>query len=397
MPIVLTVVAGPHVGKSFTFAQHENFLVGRSPDAHFSLPDEDRSFSRLHFLVEVNPPRCRVLDLNSRNGTFVNGVSVRSAELMDGDEIRAGDMALRVTIVQDQATLISFEGTVPAVSCRVEGGLPSVPGYRMVRELGRGGMGCVYLAQRESDGAKVAIKTILPDAANDRREVRHFLREANILHELRHINIVSFYEVGEADGRFYFVMDYVSGPNAAHLLKAKGPLSVRFAVRIAVQLLRALGYAHDRGFVHRDVKPANVLLARRQQRGVRLSDFGLARLFQSSKLSGLTLEGQMAGTLPYMAPEQITNFREAKPPADQYSAAATLYNLLTGKQVYDFDRVNSRRLQLILNEDPVPIQQRRPELPEGLTAVIHQALHRDPSQRHPNVRAFLEELLPFGR
>src|SRR5262249_38544578 len=152
------------------------------------------------------------------------------------------------------------------------------------------------------------------------------------------------------------------------------------------QMLQALEFAHAQGFVHRDIKPANLLVGEEGGREVaRLADFGLARVYQSTRLSGLTMLGDVGGSVPYMAPEQITRYREVKPPVDQYSAGAMLYRLLTGHYVYDFTGDRQRRFMKILQEDPVPLRSRRDDLPQELGDIIHHALAREPERRFPNV------------
>jgi serine/threonine-protein kinase len=165
------------------------------------------------------------------------------------------------------------------------------------------------------------------------------------------------------------------------------------------QVLEALAFAHERGFVHRDIKPSNILVTatKGKKRLVKLADFGLARIYQDSKMSGLTVEGQVGGTFAYMPPEQVTNFRMVKPPADQYSAAATLYNLLTDHHLYDFQEKKSMPVVLILTEEPVPIQQRRPDLPSDLCEVIARATAREPADRFPDVKSFRRALLPYAK
>ena len=135
------------------------------------------------------------------------------------------------------------------------------------------------------------------------------VRGASILKDLQHPNIVAFHEMGEADGELYFVMEYVAGIDAARMIADNdGPLGISSSVGIICQLLTALEYAHGQGFVHRDIKPQNMLLGRVDGRGVvKLADFGLARTYQSSRISGLTMMGDVRGTSQYMAPEQITN------------------------------------------------------------------------------------------
>jgi len=451
MRVTLTVIDGPHKGQVYTFAGHDTFLVGRSKRAHFRLPTKDRFFSRVHFLVEVNPPQCRLMDMNSRNGTYVNGQRIEMADLKDKDQVRAGHTVLRVQV--EEAAVASLPPPVEPVpelvpilepppvsvvapvppslappslaprlcrSCEVPLGTAPAPtkpaglcpaclglmrdqdqpmgGFRILRALGQGAMGVVYLALREADDSLVALKTVIPAVAGSSAQVERFLRESDILRQLTHPNIVAFRESGECGGKFFFAMDYVRGPDASRLLRGEGPLPLPRAAGLVCQLLEALAYAHGRGFVHRDIKPANLLLTKVEGREVvRLADFGLARVYQASQLSGLTMTGDIGGTVAFMAPEQITHYREVKPPVDQYAAAATLYNLLTGQYVYDLPRELSKQIGLILNDDPRPIRSRRPDLPEALAAVVHRGLARDPGDRYPSARDFHAALARFAR
>ena len=197
--------------------------------------------------------------------------------------------------------------------------------------------------------------------------------------------------MGESGGILYFAMDYIRGVDAHKLVKKQGPFAVGRAARLICQLLDALAFAHGRGFVHRDVKPSNLLITE-EAGGERLmvADFGLAKVYQASNLSGLTMTGDVGGTVPFMAPEQITEYRTAQPPVDQYSAAASLYNLLTGAFVYDFPPAFQNQLLTILHEDPVPIRKRRPDLPEALAALVHRGLAREPARAFPDAAAMRE-------
>jgi len=435
MQIVLEVIEGPHRGHRFTFDGHDNFIVGRARAAHFRLPQKDPYFSRVHFMVEVNPPHCRMVDMGSTNGTGVNGVRVDSADLEHGDLIQGGDTVLRVSFIEqgeqpDEPVAErrkppplssakqkkppsaavggteSFAGAMPELSAELmpaatrgkdAADAPVIEGYEIVRELGRGGMGVVYLATRSADSSPVALKTIRPAAGGSGREVKRFLREATILRKLRHAHVVAFHEMGHVGELLYFAMDYVPGIDAARLLGSRGPLAIDRAVRLMCQALMALDHAHALGFVHRDVKPANLLICKSEGVEVcKLADFGLARVYHSSSLSGLTLMGDAGGTMPYMPPEQITRYRDVSPLADQYSAAATLYRLLTGHHVLDFEGVPSeKQLTKILFDPAVPIRRRRRDIPQRLADVIHQALAKEPAERFPNAAAFRAALMPF--
>jgi serine/threonine-protein kinase len=477
MRITLTVTEGPHSGQVYSFEGHDTFLVGRSKRAHFRLPSKDRYFSRIHFLIEVNPPQCRLTDMGSRNGTHVNGTRVERAALKDGDEIRAGKTVLRVAVgstptVLSEPPVATHEprlpaaavgpaplsgGSTAALSVRVRTppplpalpvpapespptlpslpapppppafcracravlpvGLPSagpvwlcsaceeqaraqaqaIPGYLLVRRIGHGAMGVVSLAVGKADGRPVAVKTITPAVAGSPAQVQRFLREADILRQLDHPNIVTFRDLGETEGLLYFAMDYVHGKDLCRLLKREGSMQPRRAVPLACQLLEGLAYAHERGFIHRDIKPSNVLLTTEGTREVvKLVDFGLAKVYQASQLSGLTLSGDIGGTMAFMPPEQITEYREARPPADQYAAAATLYNLLTNAFIHDLPAEFHNQVLVVLHDDPTPLRDRRPEVPAALADVIHRALAREPDERFPNVIEFRKALLPFA-
>jgi serine/threonine-protein kinase len=448
MHLSLQITDGPHQGRSFAFHGHETFLAGRSRRAHLRLPTHDLYFSRVHFLVEVNPPNCRLMDLGSRNGTFVNGKRVEIIDLRDGDTIRAGHTVFRLELTPGFEALPTLapsadppprqpspaRETPPALPpgspdacrvCRGAGAEPAsvpgirlpdilhgkvcascqertttlrqnVPGYFLLRELGRGTMGVVYLAAREQDGHLVAVKAILPAVDAGEREVQKFLREANILKELRYPHIVRFLDMGSSDGLLWMAMEHVPGTDAARLLKRHGPLPVARAVDVVCQLLRALEYAHGRGFVHRDIKPANLLVTWRDgKEHVLLADFGLARVYHASQLSGLTMTGAVGGTPMFMPPEQITHYREAQPAADQYAAAMTLYNLLTGAFGFDMPAHFREWIPLILEEDPVPIRQRRPDIPPALADIVRRALSKEPADRFPDVGFLRHALEPF--
>jgi eukaryotic-like serine/threonine-protein kinase len=392
----LTIIAGPHKGQEFVFDGHDTLLVGRARDAHLQISADDPFFSRRHFLVEVNPPRCRVIDLNTRNGTRLNGTPIQTAEVAAGDEIAAGHTVFKVSILGAETRTPNAK-TPPVIDPAGDLRECVIPGYRIHSELGRGGMGVVYRAIRERDRLPVAVKTILPVAGTQRKQIDRFLRECQILAQLEHPNIFTFRESGATDRLIFLVMDLVDGTDLSTRVKKKGAEEIQTAVRIACQILSGLAHAHGRGYVHRDIKPSNILISHvGNKRIVKLADFGLARISESSQISGVTMQGEIGGTPAYMAPEQVTHFRQVKPAADQYSVAATLYNLLTNAYTHNFPSNPGLQIAHLVSTAAVPITERQPAIPPKLARVIHKALSREPEERYPDVLAFREELKPFA-
>lgn len=266
-----------------------------------------------------------------------------------------------------------------------------------MRLLGRGALGSVALALRKKDRQIVAVKSILLLGKTRPGQIERFLREADNLRELDHARIVRYQEVGEADRLLWLAMDYVPGTDAAQLLQQRGQLSIRLAVRMGIQLLQALEHGHERKFIHGDLKLANILLETRdKQLSLKVADFGLARTYQASQLGGMTLPHEMGGSLEFLPPERITQFRDVLPTSDQYSAAAVLYTLLAGTPIRDLSGSLAEKLELLLSREPVPIQERRPDVPEELAQVIHRALESEPQHRYPSVTEFRRALKAFA-
>jgi pSer/pThr/pTyr-binding forkhead associated (FHA) protein len=440
MRVTLEVLQGPRQGRSFVFDRHDTFIVGRSRFVHCSMP-EDMALSRDHFMLEISPPRCELRDLQSMNGTFVNNQRVERARLSSGDVIAAGQSVFRVTIdatpissgevgsssgsrlqipspfeircslcgvAAPQNITVAGSTTGEAASEKVEwwcpqcrsdrGAVPQlVTHYTILRELGRGAMGVVYQARHNQTGQMVALKLIVPETATTNAAVDRFLREMSVISQLRHPNIVEWYEQGMTRGQFWFAMEYVAGTNLEALAKERpGQYPIDQACRLACQVLKGLEQAHRLGFVHRDIKPENILIAQTENGLLaKISDFGLAKSFRGVGLSGLTFSGEMRGTVQFMPPEQMLDFKAVTPLADLYAAAATLYYLLTCQYIYDEPAGGGDLIRMLLEEQPVPIRKRRRDLPAQLAAVIEKCLARNPSDRYVNAHSMRQALKPF--
>jgi serine/threonine protein kinase len=302
---------------------------------------------------------------------------------------------------QDAGGVTASSAVALCPDCQVELQAARRPdhGYRIVKEIGRGGMGVVYLAVRASDNSCFAVKMIEPGVHGSRREVERFFREARILEQLNHPNIVAYREMGDWDGRIYFAMDFVDGVDLSKLHKGQGgPLPIARAVDITCQVLDALDYAHAKRFVHRDIKPSNILVTIEGGHDrVKVADFGLARIYQASTLSGVTGPEDLGGTVAFMAPEQFTQFRDVGPSADQYSTGATLYKLLTGRFVYGDARDQFTQLSHIAKQPPMSVATFRQDVPAGLAEVVQRSLAKDPADRFRDVAQMRRAMESFRR
>jgi len=257
-------------------------------------------------------------------------------------------------------------------------------GYRIEALLGRGGMSVVYRAEDSRLKRKVALKLLAAELSEDDRFRERFLRESELAASLDHPNVIPIYEAGEVEGQLYIAMRYVEGRDLKSLLRAEAPLAPERALRLCGQVADALDAAHEVGLVHRDVKPGNVLLDRREH--VYLADFGLTK--QVSSQSGLTATGQIAGTIEYIAPEVIEG-KKVDARADQYSLGCLLYECLAGSP--PFHRDSELAVLWAHVHDPPPLlSERRPELGKELDAVLARALAKTPEKRYASCRELVD-------
>ncbi len=481
MDVRLEVTSGPVREKTFTFEEAGGFIFGRARDCTF-VTRKDKTFSRHHFIIEVNPPNVTLKDLGSLNGTYVNGtkyggrpesVAPEDAEssepvpLKHGDQIRAGKYRLQVFINapllcvdcgqeiprEDEETARFVGGAYLCSVCRtkssardtVERGTgrprdgkismeqreraeddpaavidevlgsflegneeerpPAIRGYTEMEKIGEGSFGVVYAATRVEDGQRVALKTMLQTRKPPKRQLLMFEREKEISIQLRHQHIVHC-ERASIWGEIHFIeMEYMEGGTVWDLIQQQGKLSVEQAAPIMLDALNGLAYAHKAileldlstgrkevtGVVHRDLKPRNLLLSNDvDERVTKISDFGLAKTFAEAGMTrgSVTVVGGYAGTLGYMAPEHVTNYRYLKPVTDVFEIAATFYHMLTGHMVWQF-RPGTEPLRVILEDKIIPVREREPDVPKGLADTIDRALSRDPDKRYQDAERFL--------
>ncbi len=247
--------------------------------------------------------------------------------------------------------------------------------YELGRQLGAGGMARVYLGHDRLLDREVAVKVLSEPYASDPQFVERFRREASAAAGLNHPNIVAVYDRGEADGSYYIVMEYLSGPDLKQVIRRRAPLPPVQAIDFAQQILAALGAAHRRDVVHRDVKPQNVLVA--EDGHLKVTDFGIAR---AGAQTDMTEAGSVIGTAQYLSPEQARG-DEVTAASDCYAVGIVLYEMLTGRVPFDGDRPVAVAMKQI-SDEPVPPREVEPSVPPELDAVVLRALAKRPSERY---------------
>lgn len=407
------------------FREPATVVVGRAPDCDLRAPADDRGVSRRHCAIDIDPPALSVRDLDSRNGTYVNGVRIRgpaaaACALTDGDRVRVGGLLLCISASETGTFAATTTGSLsippnsrtPADSTVPSGDRTRIDGYDLLRALGRGAQGVVHLARRRSSGELLALKVLRAEPALRPDAVHGFLREIENTRALRHPNLVEFRDAGSTGALLYFTSEYCEGGDVGRWIadRGGGPLAPGEAVDLTLQVLDGLAHAHSaflpavrdgdgctapaRGLVHRDIKPQNLLLSGpRHAPVVKVADFGLAKAFERAGLSGHTRTGALGGSVAFMPRAQIVNYKYAGPAVDVWAAAACLYWMLTGAVPRTFPD-DTDPVAAVLREPVVPVRERGIPLPTELARLIDGILTDDDPRDKvtPSAREFAHAL-----
>lgn len=258
--------------------------------------------------------------------------------------------------------------------------------YRLLEQIGAGGMGVVFKALDTRLGRHAALKFLPPHLCRDARAKQRFLREARAAARLDHPGICTLYDIGEtSDGQLYLAMAYCDGEDLKARI-ARGPLALEEALDIAVQVAAGLAAAHAQGIWHRDIKPSNVMLL--DDGGVRIVDFGVAKIGGEA----ITASGQHVGTVAYMAPEQLRNEKTVDGRADVWALGTLLYEMLCGLRAFDGDNLG-QVMHAVMFAEPTPLRTFLPQLPAAVERLVQRALAREPAQRHIDMAALLDEIV----
>ena len=436
--ITLTILDGKLQGKSFTYDSRTICWVGRQDNCNIQFPAiaDYEKVSRLHCLIDIDPPKISIRDFNSLQGTYVDSVligrrnsgaaapttinaNIKPVEknLESGNIITLGDVHLKVTIkgeqpdynpppipkppnlmrvVADKAIeFIKIAWGVPANNSSSKSDFNAIGGYKIVKEIGAGGYGKVFLAENAKK-EQIAIKVMLAEVAATPAKVKMFEREIDNAKALNHPNVTRLVDNGfdPHNNCLYYAMEYCAGENLnVFMHKMGGILPLDLSKRLIFQILDGLEYTHNaeipyvrlvngtfgkgKGLVHRDLKPANIMLATTTLGQIaKVGDFGLAKAFDCAGLSGNTKSGDgFRGTPHFMCRKQVLEFQRAKPEVDIWAAAACLYYMLTAK--YPRHINSGEGWDVLFERNVIPILDRNPDLPAPLSAVIDRALAED--------------------
>lgn len=453
--VILTVSQGQLQGEKYQFDSRTTCIIGRAQECYPKIPDRqsNRTISRYHCLLDINPPAIRVRDFGSKNGTFVNGAKIGQRELhqtpqegaklnfpeydlTDGDEIKLGHTVFRVSIeaeppsaegsnslwkaasswsnvysqtgsgLQKNVNLREIvEQLLSEAAITGDAALKPLRGYSIQATLGKGRCGEVYLLCRDSlqdsfayrTGEKSALKVMVPQVAVNEKAQEWFGREMSKIKLLRHPNLVRLKDFGYANGVFFFVQEYCNGGNVLDLMaKRGGKLPVDEALPIILQILEGLDYGHNAGLVHRDLKPGNIFLTNVGGLCIaKLGDYGLDKSFDLAGFRGQSLTGAK-GSMPFFMPrQQVIDFKYAQPDVDVWAAAASLYYMITGTYPRNFTHRDP--FLTVLTTEPVPIAKRHPGIPKLLAEIIDLALVDHPQMQFKTAVALKNALLKVHR
>ncbi|MFQ5733326.1 MAG: serine/threonine-protein kinase [Planctomycetaceae bacterium] len=260
--------------------------------------------------------------------------------------------------------------------------------FKLLRRIGHGGMAEVYLAEQQSLKRNVAVKVLREEMHSDDVHLKRFEQEAKAAGGLNHPNIVQVYTIGRDEGTHYIAQEYVQGMNLREYLNRNGPPNLETALNFMRQVASALQAAGEAGIVHRDVKPENILITRRDD--VKITDFGLAQLTLPGENLNLTQVGMTMGTPLYMSPEQV-NGRKIDHRSDLYSFGVTSYHLLCGVTPFRGETALNVAIQHV-NAEPPPLKQQRPDLPDVVCRVVHRMMAKNPDDRYQDAETLLADL-----
>jgi serine/threonine protein kinase len=401
MSLQLLVVQGPDLGRVFTLHPGDDNLLGRGKDALYQL--NDPRTSRAHCRIVRDGDRVTVVCLGGSGGALVNGKPVQKEQaLKPGDVVRVGDTQLRLQIGDLPVHEARDNPAAPAAEAKAHK-LEALVGQKLAHYdvgpvIGQGTTCMVFHATDTKDNRAVALKVLLPEFSKDEDEMQRFVRAVKTVLPLRHPNLISMYAAGKTGPHCWVAMEYIAGEDMVRVIErigVAGMLDWRYAFKVAVQVGRALGYAHAQQIVHRNVTPKNVMLDA-PTKEVKLGDLIKAKALEGALARQITKPGELIGDVTYMSPERTRGTTDLDVRSDLYGLGATTYALLTGRPPLTGATL-VEKISKIRTEVPVKPTKYQMSIPAAFEGIVMKLLAKKPEDRVQSAAELVNELERVGK
>ncbi|HMF16419.1 MAG TPA: FHA domain-containing serine/threonine-protein kinase [Gemmataceae bacterium] len=395
MPAQLAVTSGPDQGKLFPLAAGETMQVGRSQATTIRLTDP--AVSRVHFELEIGEDQVILHNISSQ-GTMVNGKPAVEQALKTGDVIRIGNSELRFVGKDEPATIVPKEAALSANEPLTKLAGQSLAYFLVEEVIARGNSGTVFRALDTRHNQAVALKVLEPAFSKNEEEMQRFVRAMKTMLPVRHANIVTIIGAGKTGPFCWVAMDYIDGESLTQVIQrigVAGMLDWKHAFRVAVDIARALDYAHGQSIIHRNVTPQNILL-RKSDKVALLGDLMLAKALEGSLAQHVTKPGELLGDVAYMAPERTHGGSDIDGRADLYGLGATVYAVLTGRPPFTGDAM-ADVIAKIRNADPEKPKKYQLSIPDMFQGAVLKLLAKRPQERYQTAAELLKDLERVGK
>ena len=395
MSAQLAVTSGPDQGKLFPLAVGQTIQVGRSQATTIRLTDP--AVSRVHFELEIGENQV-VLHNISGQGTLVNGQLAVEMVLKTGDVIRIGNSELRFMGKEESATIAPVEAPLSANEPLSNLAGKSLAYFLVEEVIARGNSGIVFQALDTRHNQAVALKVLEPAFSKNEEEMQRFVRAMKTMLPVRHPNLVSILGAGKTGPLCWIAMDYIEGESLTKVIQrigVAGMLDWRHAFRVAVDIARALDYAHGQSIIHRNVTPQNILL-RKSDKAALLGDLMLAKALEGILAQHVTKPGELLGDVAYMSPEQTRGATDIDGRADLYGLGATVYAVLTGRPPFTADAMADVIVK-IRNAEPEKPKKYQLSIPGMFQGAVLKLLAKRPQERYQTAAELLKDLERVGK
>jgi serine/threonine protein kinase len=396
----LKVISGPDTGKLVQVSDAFTTLIGRGRHADFQL--NDPAVSRVHCEVEIRANRVLLTDLESGAGTLVNGVKVEDAKLKDGDVVQIGDTRMRLEAdpnpVEVEETLASSPAIRPRPVLMTEESLPKLVGHKLshfeiTSLLARGQSGLIFKARDFRKDRDVALKVLWPEFTQNESDMARFVRSMKTMLPYRHPNLVAIYGAGKTGPYCWIAMELVEGESLSEVIRRLGVANMldnRRVFHFAMELAKALEYAHKQGIIHRNLTPQNVLVGAPDDK-VKLGDLMLAKALEGGLAEAITKPGEILGDLRFMAPERATGGSDVDARADLFSLGALLYTLLAGRPPFE-GKSTVETVTKICTEAPTPPRKINMAVSDTLEKTVMKLLAKRRDERYGSATELIADL-----